>query len=480
MDYDKLNKRIQYMLENESDNYLVNINLKKDISSKLLCYQHLHVFNLMTAIKSYNVILDGSDTGTGKTYTALAMCKQLDLRPFIICPKTIISVWKQVAKYYNIKPLGIVNYELIKNGKYYDESDKQVECPFLDMDDTLNKNNPYFWHLPANAIVIFDEVHKCKNAKTYNAKLLMSTKENINQKFKTIKVLMISATLSDTPKFFNVFGYMLGFYNNLKHANNWVKGMLREDQNYFGAKPKLSAINRNIYPDKGSRMCISELGDQFPKNQISADCYDIDKENQDEVNKSFNIMKLKMNELKKSDIVNNNNFVLTEIQKARMKIELLKVPVFEELIEEYIENGYNVVVFVNFIKTVEILSKKFNTKCLVTGSLSNKNDINKNIEDFQENRTNLIICTIQCASTGISLHDKYGKPRVSLISPSFSANDLIQVLGRIVRAGTKTPAIQRLIYTAGTCEEAICENVKNKLEFISKLNDNDLVDIKGL
>lgn len=473
MDYDKLHKRIEYMLENESDNYLVNINLKKDIADKLLSYQHLHVFNLMTAIRSYDVILDGSDTGTGKTYTALALCKQLRLRPFIICPKTIISVWKNVAKYYDVKPLGIVNYELIKNCRYYDNHDKVVNCPFV---EAYDNDGSYGWDLPRNSIIIFDEVHKCKSAKTQNGKLLMSAKGE-EKSIKNTKVLMLSATLSDTPKFFHVFGYMLGFYKNLRQANNWIKGMLREDHSYFGTKPKLSAINRNIYPDRGSRMSISELGDKFPKNQISADCYNIDNESREEVNKSFNIIKLNRGELTKKTN-DNNTFILPEIQKARMKIELLKIPIFEELIEEYIENGYNVVVFVNFLETIDKISKKFNTKCIVSGNISS-DDIDKNIKDFQENKTNLIICTVQ-AGKGISLHDIHGRPRVSLISPSFSAVDLVQVLGRIVRAEMKSPAIQRLIYTADTCEEAICNNVKGKLEFTSKLNDNDLVDIRGL
>jgi superfamily II DNA or RNA helicase len=431
----------------------------------------------MTALRSNNIILDGSDTGTGKTYTSMALCKQLNLKPFIICPKTIISVWKQVAKYYGVKPLGIVNYELIKNGKYYNEDEKIVECPFVDVDDDLGKSTTtYNWRLPRNSIIIFDEVHKCKSAKTQNGQLLLSTKCK-----QVSKVLMISATLSDTPMFFHIFGCMLGFYKNMRQANNWIKGMLRDDQNYIGAKPRLSAINISIYPDKGSRMNIHELGNKFPKNQISADCYNIDRDDRNEVNSAFNTMKLKMKEIKYNKDNKEQGLILTEIQKARMKIELLKIPIFEELIHEYIENGYNVVVFVNFLDTVDKLAKKFNTKCIIcgNGSLSHS-DINKNIEDFQENRTSIIICTIQTAKSGISLHDKHGRPRVSLISPSFSAVDLIQVLGRICRAGMKTPAIQRLIYTAGTCEEVICENIRGKLEFTSKLNDNDLIDIKGL
>ena len=51
----------------------------------------------------------------------------------------------------------------------------------------------------------------------------------------------------------------------------------------------------------------------------------------------------------------------------------------------------------------------------------------------------------QAGGTGLSLHDVNGEhPRVSLISPSFSAIDLKQALGRIHRAGAKSPAVQKL------------------------------------
>ena len=85
------------------------------MASKLLEYQFLHIFNLMTAFRSNNIIVDGSDTGTGKTYTSIALCKQLKLKPFIICPKTIMSTWEYVCKIFQVTPLGIVNYESIKS-----------------------------------------------------------------------------------------------------------------------------------------------------------------------------------------------------------------------------------------------------------------------------------------------------------------------------------------------------------------------------
>ena len=65
MDYDKLNKRLDHMFKYESDEFFININLNKDIASKLFEYQFLHIFNLITAFRSNRIIIDGSDPGTG-------------------------------------------------------------------------------------------------------------------------------------------------------------------------------------------------------------------------------------------------------------------------------------------------------------------------------------------------------------------------------------------------------------------------------
>ena len=59
-----------------------------------------------------------------------------------------------------------------------------------------------------------------------------------------IPLLMLSATVSDSLKSFHIFGYMLGFYKNIKQGRNWINGIIREDKNYIGSKPKMSSINK--------------------------------------------------------------------------------------------------------------------------------------------------------------------------------------------------------------------------------------------
>ena len=61
------------------------------IKHKLLDYQIQHTENLVRILTKNKTCLDASDTGTGKTYTAIAACSILNLKPIIICPKTIKS-----------------------------------------------------------------------------------------------------------------------------------------------------------------------------------------------------------------------------------------------------------------------------------------------------------------------------------------------------------------------------------------------------
>jgi SNF2 family DNA or RNA helicase len=165
---------------------------------------------------------------------------------------------------------------------------------------------------------------------------------------------------------------------------------------------------------------------------------------------------------------------LTVVLRAHQRIEILKIPTFVELCNDFRHNSYSVVIFVNFTKTLELLCDMLHTTSKIYGEQSQEARL-KIIEDFQSNRTNVIICNIKAGGIGISLHDIHGGyPRVSLISPTWSSIDLVQALGRIHRAGGKSKSLQRIIYTADTIEEKIADKLKNKLLNINSINNGDL------
>ena len=445
MSYDKkkLSNRFQKMFDDGmiNDTFL-NINIDKNITDKLLKHQILHLYDLVTSLTDNEIAIDASQTGSGKTYVSMAICKHLKLRPLIICPKNVISMWKEVCIFFNVDPLLIVNYESIKKGLHSD---------ILDI-----KANKFIWSLDKTKhILIFDEAHRCKDPKSINAKLLLSAK-------KMCKILLLSATLTDTADNFYVFGNMLSLFNNVKACRTLMADIIKNGKNNMS---NTNPINLFLFPKYGSIM----INDKLPKNIISAICYNLDESNEKQIEDSLHIVK--------------DNLEITKIIKARQTIELIKIPIIIELTNKYIDSGKNVVIFVNFIDTLMTLSESLNTKCIIHGQQTDE-ERDKNIDDFQNNKEKIIILTLQSGGQSISLHDKTGHhPRVSIISPSFSSIDLIQALGRIHRSGVKSYCYQNIIFCANTHEENICQKIKNKIKFmkdINEFNDNDfgLDDIK--
>jgi hypothetical protein len=56
---------------------------------------------------------------------------------------------------------------------------------------------------------------------------------------------------------------------------------------------------------------------------------------------------------------------------------------------------------------------------------------------------------------------------------------MVQALGRIHRAGSLSPAVQKLIYATGTVEEDVAKRVEASLNNLSLLQDGDITPLKG-
>jgi SNF2 family DNA or RNA helicase len=145
------------------------------------------------------------------------------------------------------------------------------------------------------------------------------------------------------------------------------------------------------------------------------------------------------------------------------------------------DEGISPVVFVNYTETVEAINKKlskknkFNNKiAYIVGGQTNKQRDN-DIADFQNNVKRIMIVNTQAGNAGISLHDLNGNfPRHTIISPTWSAVNMLQCLGRAHRAGGKTPVIQNILFAEDTIESQICKRVQTKINNLDALNDGDL------
>jgi superfamily II DNA or RNA helicase len=453
----KVENRILNMYKKkEFDMNFIKIKLKDIVQKNILSYQHLHLYNLISIFSRNKnrkiTAMDLSSTGLGKTYCTIALCKQLDMVPIIICNLTMISYWNNVCKIFEIEPSLIINYEKIKGKKF--------ENNYVSYDENTKK---YIWKFDnfINNIVIFDEAHNCKNINSLNGKLLMSLKNISN-------VLLLTATLCDKPTDFVVFGYMLNFYNTIKQSKGWIDNIVREDKKKF---TKENSLEKYIFPQHGSKMEIKDLGTTTPDNIISVECYTLKDKYIQIINNKYNQLIDKKNE--------TGNLNITDIVEIRQLIEKYKCePIINE-INKYLEYGKSVVVFINYLASLDILKKYYNkiNYSVVVGGQTNEQR-NNNINLFQTNQNKLIFMTMQTGSQSISLHDIIGNnPRVSIISPSYSSIDLIQALGRIHRSGMKSIALQKIVLCDNTYEMKIRNVLQKKINFLDKLTDDDLFSL---
>lgn len=451
-----------------------------EIKAKLLPYQVKHVESLLKSINKYGRVLDASDTGTGKTYSAIAVALALGLKPLIICPKSVLKSWMDVMKFFGVTMdgyYGLSNYESIKNCRYFpptimskymtDNSSDKDDCPYITRKkevvikkkkgNMIEKTNYiYKWKLPKDALLILDEAHRCKNKKTINSDILLTVA------ITSAKIMLLSATVADKPETFELAGFVLGLYKNIRDGKHWIRSV---GANYDNA---MKGVHSQLYPEYASRMKIRDLTNVFPENSVEAECFEMDCAK--EIQEQYDLIDSAVSNLQEKE---NKSTALAKLTYARMRIEMLKSPTYIKLAQSFIDKGYSVAIFVNFTDSLLTIADELKTNCLIYGQQTLEQR-NQNIQAFMDNTQKVIVCNIKSGGVGISLHDKSGKhPRVTIISPSWSAQDILQSLGRVYRAGGKTKVLQKIVFCNKTVEEDICANVKAKIMTIGCLNDGD-------
>jgi superfamily II DNA or RNA helicase len=498
-------------------------NYKTNNTIALLEHQLDHYENIKNSIVKHSRGIDASDTGTGKTYVSVKLCLELGLIPWVICPKSVVSSWTRVIKQAGIKKFYVITYDQLILS-----TDLIVKNESIDTYDwAFETDNKFSGNSKTKYLFIYDEAHKCKNLKTINSKIMMSLSKY------PVKILLLSATIIDKPLYFVPFGIVLKLYGNITDGLNWIGKTIGSNSGVKTSRTSnpMLHIHKALFNEYASRMRIDDTVGVFKNNKIffegiyMKNYWEIEQKydkinlilEQEKLNKKKREKQIKKpvkksrgkknnidnddeeidmdsdsesEDLKNknsnhSDILDipdvpneedtekkkNNGFGM--IQKLRQDIEFLRVDTICELVLKYVTESKSVAIFVNFTKTIKELSKRLSCNCIIWGSQTLK-ERTKSIDDFCSDRSRIIICNIASGSAGVSLHDTLGQfPRVSIISPTWSAQDLIQVLGRIHRAMGKSDCEQHIIFCKGTIEESVGNVIKQKINNIRLFNNGE-------
>ena len=404
--------------------------------------------------------MDTSSVGTGKTVVAAHIARELKRPVAVICPKSVIPSWERELKEFGVKPEFVLNYEKLRTGK----------TPHMSKRGKMIMN----WHLPKDTVVFVDEIHKSKGPYTQNAQLVISlTKQGF-------LIHGMSATACEDPTEMRSIGYMLDLHSlwkNNGHKKSWyswmsANGCAQDQWNQWRllSRKKLTEVKESIYGICGHKLTVKDFPDSFRASRVFIEpvrfagskkiigAYD-----------DLGLTPTIIQDYIENGTVTESEHLLVNLLRARQLAESFKTPDIAEMAEDLVTQGNSVVIFVNFRDTVDALCERLKCERIDGGQTAKQRQ--QVVDDFQADKIHVIAVNIAAGGVGLSLHDTHGnRQRISLVSPSFSAKNHLQTLGRIHRNGAKSDAIQKILVAADSIEETVMDSIEKKLRNLTALH----------
>lgn len=233
----------------------------------------------------------------------------------------------------------------------------------------------------------------------------------------------------------------------------------------------MAEIRAQIIPERGVRITTDEIPG-FPAVDIQCQLFDITAV--DEVNEIYEDIRPALQALHaRSASDKSPESAITQILRARQRIELLKCPAAIELAEDRLAQGFSVGLFVEFRATVIELARLLKCK-FIDGTVTGP-ERDEIIRKFQANETRCIVLNSAAGGIAISLQDIHGDhPRFGIVLPGWSATVFRQLLGRFPRDGGRSKSHFRVMFAANTIETRMYAVLKLKLDNLDSLTDGDM------
>lgn len=419
------------------------------------------------ALRRRRFFINACGTGAGKTVMALESAKRLDCSTLVVAPLVSHEQWRRTAEAMGISDLilDVVNIEKISRANA----------------------RPWFvaglWRLPKNTLVILDECHRGTSGSKSKATQAFASLKS----YESIRLLAMSATLASSPMQLRLVGYWADMHDFtvgsfmrfcMKHGCNYDifgRGIKRREclvftKNRDEARKHMSKIRAEL----GDRIMAYGPKDipNFPTETVTVELVDLAKDDRAALEEAYESMKDKLRKTKCALVNMLHERMLAERAKARAMAQLALSYV------QSITDNYSAVLFVSFTETRLAVEQELRSAGVEFRSIyggMDPDERQKGIDEFQDNKVHCLVCMSQAASCAMSAHDvKHERMRVSIISPSFSASDMKQALGRIRRCGG-THATQIFALAKGTIEEKVAMSLQRKIDSIDTLNDGDLI-----
>lgn len=427
---------------------------------------------LIPNVVNHRFGIDMSETGTGKTFTAIATSLELEVESdqiVVICRPSVVTKWRETFALFGLEPRHIISWDRAR--KFSD-----LFIPIK----SRKKVRAFNFHWPANrgpALVICDEVQAAGGLKSQNSELLIAIR-----RCPRAHILALSATPADSPLKMRALGFCAGLHN-LTDFWPWCRKNGCGESPFGGlyfrkrGREKILENLHSALAERGVRLRKRDLMDtgQFPANEVFVETWDVSPP------PSWLTPWIKtLDEREDADLERHEDAPPSGVaaMRERQHHELMKIPALVEEIESLVGEGCSVPVFLQFTDSImathECLSKSLEAPVGILNGIDRKRSI-ESLRQFQANESRVLLCQAQAGSDSVDMHDlDGGHPRHVIIFPMYSAVQLIQATGRAVRDGTKSPVVQRLIYASGGVEGKIARKLESRLENMSMITDGIL------
>lgn len=401
-------------------------------------HQFRNALALAKSIGECGAALDVSDTGTGKSLTALATASVLDKQAFVICPLSVGPGWAAKADDYDPSLfLGWINYEKARKPGWLATTSL----------------------VPESTLIVFDEAHRVKGKATQQAELVHALKQA------GFDILFLSATPFTNPLETRALTYAHG----LATWSGWWRELPR-----FGCR-RATHLRGNpwVWTPAHPERIMFELRKWFGKSLVHTGWRDV---------KGFGDLRfvpelVELSSTKRAQL----NRARAELDwdnpgahvKERVLIEAVRAEAMAEQARDLVEQGHWVLAFFNFLDPMDVFIKKTDCARVIRG-VTPSDERESYLRDWRRNG-GILAAQSATMCEGVDCHDTDGdKPRVSLVSLPWSATIYRQIMGRTHRAGQKSPAIFKPFFVKDTPEQTrLLPTLTKKMENLATLRDAD-------
>ena len=413
--------------------------------------------------------------GAGKTYTALKLAQDLDLKILVVAPVSTLSMWTKLAKEYAVELVQAISYASLrgtKNGINHDWLDRS--------DDTFWFTQEFEDLVQEGVLLVFDEVHNLKNKKTSQIISAHTLAKGIRGKS---RIALLSATPCDKPAhvesifkmlrvvdFDSLYTYERTNFGEGEYILTGFKEIINKSQKLNPEKTKeilepegyrIPITRRNA--DKLAYQLYTELAKYYlssdmSRPQILAEkdakngFYRLSSQQQKELKKELTHLKKAVGYNSENGEVDQSKGEFGALTRVLQNIEKIKVETFARLVTGVLEANpkAKAVVFMFYKDPMKTLyDSLIKYKPMKMDGQTKAKDRDTIVSKFQEDNSKhrLLITQIKVGGIGISLDDRNGNyPRYAFITPTYFFIDLYQATGRIYRTSTMSTATIRMVY----------------------------------